>query len=251
MKSKRKLYVLFKKDIYIYKWHILSLLSILIVGSFFFFLIFSALPESENGNFMFNFIFFIFIFSFVLGLAAAVYMPLNSITGEEKQRTFKVLKGLPLNNYYIFFSKLFLGYLLSLIVFCLPASIILAFKHFAFLKITETIPREANHLLSLSGYVQLTFVLLLVSTITTSLYMNFQGKQIFIGFQIIFIIFMLWFLLAINKVGKDDLVLNKIFFIPFSKLVRILFLCCPVLIILCIYVGFKLFDQHRSYLKYQ
>ena len=59
MKSKRKLYVLFKKDIYIYKGHILSLLSILIVGSFFFFFIFSALPESENGNFIFYFIYMI------------------------------------------------------------------------------------------------------------------------------------------------------------------------------------------------
>lgn len=251
MNNTLKLYILLKKDFLIFKGYIFAFLALLLFSCIFLFMLFYLSQKSLNEEFLFIYEFSLFLLFFVLGLSFAVYMPLNSITSEEKQRTFKVLKGLPFNNYHIFFSKLLFGYIISLAIFSFPAIIILVIKHLSSLRVPEDIPKEVVDIFSFPGFIQLTFVLFLISTISTCLYMNFQGKQIFIGIQIVFIIFMLGFLFAINIVGKDDSILYKIFFIPFSQFIRLTFLFCPLLIILCVYGGFKLFHKHRSYIKYQ
>lgn len=251
MKNIKNLYILFKKDVFILKSYIISFLFLYI----FFVILFSMilhLPQgAPNEEDIFYYEFALFLVAFVLALSWAGYTPIRSITSEEKERTFKILKGLPLTNYHIFFSKLLLGYILSLALFALPAIIILIHKNLFLCIIPKDIPNEIVNIFTFSGLIKLVFILLFVSTISTCLYLNFKGSQIFIGIEIIMLIFIVGFFIIINVIGKDDYTLSKIFLIPFSQFVKITFLFLPLLIVSCVYISFKLFDKHKSYIKFQ
>lgn len=251
MKNVKKLFILFKKDLFILKSYAISFLFLYILSAIFLLMIFYISEKTISEEDMFYYEIVLFLVAFGLSISWAGYMPLRSITHEEKERTFKVLKGLPLANYHIFFSKLLLGYILSLALFALPALIILIHKHLYLRTIPEDVPNEAVNIFTFTGFIKLNFILLLVSTIFTCLYLNFKGSQIFIGIEIIMVIFIISFFIVISVTGTDDNVLDKIYLIPFSYFMKITFLFSPLLTALCIYLGYKLFDKHKSYTKFQ
>lgn len=251
MTNTKKIFILFKKDFFILKGYVISFLFLYLFFLLLFYITLSLPQGSPKREDIFYYEFSLYLVAFVLALSIAGFMPIKSITNEEKERTFKVLKGLPLTSRHIFFSKLFLGYALSLTSFVLPAIIILVHRYMFFRALPEDIPKEVVDIFTVAGFIKLTFILLFASTISTCLYLNFKGNQIFIGIEIIVLIFILSFFIVMNVAGKDDLTLSKFFLIPLSRLLKIVFLFLPVLIILCTYLGFKLFEKHGSYLKFQ
>ena len=243
MKDIKKIEILFKKDAFILKSYIISYFILyIILGGFTVALVY--LSEGSINNFFFEF--FLFLWGFVLAIGWAAYMPIRSITYEEKERTFKILKGLPFTNYHIFFSKLLSGYVWALIIFGVPGLTMLIHRYLFLRTIPEDVPTEFVDIVTLTGFIGLIFLLLLISALATSLYMNFKGSQIFVGVEILLIIF-ITFSIITHLVRKD----SDIYLIPFLKFIKVAFLFSPLLAILCIFLGYKLFDKHKSYIKFQ
>jgi len=80
MKNVKKLFILFKKDLFILKSYVISFLFLYILSAIFLLMIFYISEKTISEEDMFYYEFVLFLVAFGLSISWAGYMPLRSIT---------------------------------------------------------------------------------------------------------------------------------------------------------------------------
>ena len=111
-----KIYKLLKKEIKMSLNFLMVLLSVGTLLSLF------SMFNTNTGGFVTN---LVIIWSSI-GLAAMTIIPHNTISIEEKDNSYKMIKCLPVNNFHVFFSKYLCVLIVMVWLYLLPVVLFLA-----------------------------------------------------------------------------------------------------------------------------
>ena len=220
----RKMFILIKKDTYMnYSIFVLIILAEILYCFF--------KLDTSGTKLVFEFLIFILF----AGTGISYLISYNLFNREYKDKTLKTLKALSFTNADIYFSKLILGYFSILLFVTIPS--------FIFIIITgskySTIPLESG-ILVITG---LTVLFLFEVSFFTFFFACFD-KITFIAISQISVFFLFFFIFkfeSITGVKPLDIIKNNIVI----NIFKIFFYLLPVILILFVFTGYKLYDKNR------
>jgi len=170
------------KDIYVNKGFVGSIFIFVFIYTLYVFFEYSTLSNLIKA----------FSYYLILGFALAMYFPLFLLNRFEKENMYPVLKSYPLNNLYIYYSKLFFGYLLIYFSACFPANILLVCysSQYTFINI--------SHLQIIIGFLFFSLIYSIFSIIFTI----FDSEVIIVIPQLILLLLVYLIFKGKNNIGR-------------------------------------------------
>ena len=226
----RKILILIKKDIYInYSLFLLIIFTEVIYFSF--------KLNASGIKLVLKFMVFILL----AGTSISYFISYNAFNKEHRDKTLRTLKSLSFTNAEIYFSKLFLGYFSILFFISIPS--------FVFFIITKNKNLTISTEFGFYFIFCFTFLFFFEVSFFTFFFACFD-KVVFIAVSQVFA-FLLFFLIfkfeSITGVKLLDIIKNKLVINMFE----VLFYLSPVILVLFVFAGYKLYDKKISYRKYK
>jgi ABC-type transport system involved in multi-copper enzyme maturation permease subunit len=230
--SIRKMFLLIKKDMYL---NYSLFVSIIITELLYLFIRFC-----KSGSNLKILISDFAVFIFLVGNTVSFFIPYNIFNREYRDKTLKILKSLPFTNFYIYFSKLILGYISILFYIVIPSLIFLFY-----LRIIHPDFSSKHWIYVIIGL----FFLFIFEVSFFSFFFACFDKAVFIaGSQIITLLFLVFIFKFESITGSTFMVLFKSR--NFIIICEFILYTLPGILVLFVYGGFKIFDKRISYRKF-